>query len=112
MTHQAGLGYADVLSNSFKVAKGIAHGGTDVLFPHDAFLTPEKLVSVGLRGSLRKLDTPSSILSDRAETDASRLSWHWKIGPTSKASLSKSWRKSEEGDVPLEMVYIELEGEQ
>jgi hypothetical protein len=36
--------HTDVLSNSFEVAKGLAHGGTDVLFPHDAFLTPQKLV--------------------------------------------------------------------
>jgi len=46
--------YADVLSNSFEVAKGIAHGGTDVLFPHDAFLTPEKLVFAGLGGISEK----------------------------------------------------------
>lgn len=49
--------YADVLSNSFEVAKGIAHGGTDVLFPHDAFLTPEKSVFAGSGGSPRNLDT-------------------------------------------------------
>jgi hypothetical protein len=104
--------YADVLSNSFEVAKGIAHGGADVLFPHDTFLPPEKLVFAGSGGSPGNLDTQSSTLSDRAETDASRVFWYWKIGPTSKASLSNSWRKSEEGDVPLEIVYVESEGEQ
>jgi len=38
--------HANVLSNFFEVAKGIAHGGTNVLFPHDVTLTPQK-VSLG-----------------------------------------------------------------
>lgn len=36
--------HADVLSNSFEVAKGIAHSGTDVFFPHYASLAPTKSV--------------------------------------------------------------------
>jgi hypothetical protein len=55
--------YADVLSNSFEVTKGIAHGGTDVLFPHDAFLTPEKSVSASMGIAEKYLDTPTILRS-------------------------------------------------
>lgn len=82
-----------MLSNSFEVAEGVAHGGTDIFFAHDELLTADKSVLCWAEET-KHADLSNVEIFPMQTRGVSNF--FRKIGLTSKTSLSKSCRKSEE----------------